>query len=76
MSSEEDKFRASLSRIHAAIDKAIRSRVRLQEAKVEVLAQRCAGLETAEAEQALHEASLESEMELRALSAQLLTAEG
>jgi hypothetical protein len=65
----------SLSRIRAAIDEALRSRLRLQEARVEMLAQQCQGLETSEIERALLEAREDSDRAIRALNAQLLTAE-
>lgn len=67
---------ACMSKIRHAIDEALRSRLRLQEVKAEALLHQCQGLETAEVERTVLEATLESQRAIQALNAQLLTAEG
>jgi hypothetical protein len=66
----------AISRIRVAIDEALRSRLRLQEARIDALVHQCRGVESHEVQQALADAAAESQRTIQALNAQLLTAEG
>lgn len=71
MNSSEE---SALSSIRAAIDAALRSRLKLHEARVELISHSRQGEEKSEFERALLEASVESERAIHALNQQLLTA--
>lgn len=64
-----------MSKIRAAIDDALQSRLKLQEAKIEVMARTCQGLETNDWEKTLQEACVESERAIRELNHRLLSTE-